>query len=304
MSRLWWVRSKRESYSTNNNKNNSKFYDVDDVDDVDDEIDVNDVLLREDFHRNKTIVLSAIHKLHTNYVLTTYKTLLKVFHKWHNMVLHSPNYYGNIPDDEDINHLSDNGDHVSNISDDKLNNSWKRKYFLKEKEINLLKMKLNKRREKKFSEIMQKWLIGMNPKSSLLSAFQNWKFIVTRLKNDRATTVFRLKDQVQEQQRSSEIEEMREAKNAGRKIGSMLLCALFFFRWKLKKHKDDQDMERQKWIEEKKDIRRNLIMLKGTTLKSNERMLESYLVSLQRGENIVKDLRSINEAMTNLHELN
>ena len=97
---------------------------------------------------------------------------------------------------------------------------------------------------------------------------------------------------------------MREAKNAGRKIGSMLLCALFFFRWKLKKHKDDQDMERQKWIEEKKDIRRNLIMLKGTTLKSNERMLESYLVSLQRGENIVKDLRSINEAMTNLHELN
>ena len=161
-------------------------------------------------------------------------------------------------------------------------NSWKLKYFNKLSELKIA-------REKYATlEAHVKWrvltrMVYKVKQMPLVYAMQKWKLVTSALKNDKDASMDKLRAQVMDQQRSSDIEELSECKNLNTKLNNNLMRTLYYFKWKVQNQSAIFKEERSRWISEKQSIRRDLIALRTRVAATNVVEKEGFDACTKRG---------------------
>jgi len=124
-------------------------------------------------------------------------------------------------------------------------------------------------------------------------AISKWKNLVILVKNDRANNVINLKDNILHQQRMVELEQLRDAHRKNQYMSRTLMCALFFFRWKLDKIKHNMVEKEEEWVSEKKIIRKELIRMRSVIVQSHASEGDALYAALSRGAGVMSDLKNV-----------
>ena len=132
--------------------------------------------------------------------------------------------------------------------------------------------------------------------------FNRWKHATIDAKNKKAEAKELMRQQVAVQQFESEQATLKEAKENSAKLANMLLCTIYYFKWKLQNQRrtvaeETKNLQRQKCM-----IKNELKAARSVVEQINRVENEALQTALRRGEEIASDLLKLRELTQKVSE--